>query len=77
MPDDIKNRFRATRDHDSPTARKAGEVTPGANGEVAKERTVKITLELPVSMHRKLRQRVLDDDTNASKYLRRLLEQDL
>jgi hypothetical protein len=75
--EDAKSRFRAARDHGSPQSRKAGEAAPGAVGEVAKERTVKITLELPASVHRKLRQRVLDEGTDASKYLRRLLEQDL
>ena len=77
MPDNMRDRLRATRDHDSPTARKPGEAMPGAAGQLAKERTVRITLDLPASMHRQLRVRVAQDGTDAQKFLRRLLEQEL
>jgi hypothetical protein len=51
------------------------EGAPGAGGEVPKEATVRITLDLPASMHRKLRLRVIEEGTDAQKFLRRLLDE--
>lgn len=75
MAESAKDRMRAARAHGSPTRRKAGEASPGANGAVGVERKVRITLDLPESLHRALRIRVLREGQDAQTFLRGHLEE--
>jgi hypothetical protein len=77
MAETAKDRMRAMRAHGSPTRRKVGEGNPAANGDVGIERKVRITVDLPESLHRALRVRVANEGTDAQTLIRRLLTVEL
>jgi len=77
MADTPADRMRAMRSHGSPTTRRAGEANAGANGDVGLERKVRITVDLPESLHKKLRLRVAQEGGDAQTLVRRLLAAEL
>ncbi len=77
MAETAKDRMRMVRAHGSPTTRKPGEANAGANGDAGIERKVRITVDLPESLHRSLRVRVAQDGTDAQTLIRRLLVDEL
>ncbi len=77
MAETAKDRLLAARSHGSPTRRKPGEGTPGANGDAGVERKVRITVDLPESLHRALRIRVAQEGGDAQSLVRTLLEREL
>jgi len=74
---DTKDRLRAARANGSPTKRRAGEGTAGADGKLPVEKKVRVTVDLPESMHRALRHRIADEGVDAQTFIRRLLARSL
>lgn len=70
-----KDRMRAARNLGSPTRRQVGDSVAGAAPNVAAERKVRITVDLPESLHRALRIRVAKDGIDAQRFIRAQLEQ--
>jgi hypothetical protein len=74
MADTTKDRLRAARSNVSPTKRTAGEGNAGAGGVLPVERKIRITVDLPESMHRALKVRIANEGIDAQTFIRSLLK---
>jgi hypothetical protein len=74
MAETTKDRLRAARTNGSPTKRKVGEGVAGVAGTLPVERKVRITVDLPESMHRALKVKVANEGIDAQTYVRALLK---
>jgi hypothetical protein len=74
MADSPRDRLRAARANGSPASRRPGEGNAGG-GTAAVERKVRITVDLPESLHKALRVRVARDGLDAQSFIRRYLEE--
>ena len=77
MAETAKDRLRAVRSKGSPTKRSLGEGNAGIDGVLPIERKVRITVDLPESMHRALKVHVANEGLDAQTFIRSLLEQAL
>jgi hypothetical protein len=76
MASNARDRLRAARANGSPASRRPGEGNAGG-GTTAIERKVRITVDLPESLHKALRIRVARDGLDAQSFIRRYLEESL
>lgn len=73
MTDSAAGRLRAARSHTSPVRRRPGEATAGAAGHEITERKVRITVDLPESLHRALKIHLARHGVDGGSYVRALL----
>jgi len=74
---DARSQFERVRSAPSPAQRRAGVGTASSTGDVAMRKPVRITVDLSDELHRKLRQRVLDERTSVQSWVRALIDQAL